>query len=217
MFFKNKYEYDKIENYHPSLFEKPEKRYYYMDKINVGEIVKLFQSIRRQKQLNPNDMCFLGLSVKNVRLIDEKLRKLCRLRTRTTFETEEVFQALKSNPYRKILLDEIRRNKKFNFWMESGTVKLSTVHSFKGWELQTGILIIDEDDMNDEDRKEKTDRPVMGKKTTDELIYTALTRVRENLIVINIGNQKYDAFFRKQMPVYELNERNAILENRLAI
>ena len=188
-----------------------------MDKVNVSEIVQLFQSIRRQKKLNPNDMCFLGLSVKNVRLIDEKLRKLCRLRTRTTFETEEVFQALKSNPCRKILLDEIRRNKKFNFWMESGTVKLSTVHSFKGWELQTGILIIDEDDMNDEDRKEKTDTPSMGKKTTDELLYTALTRVRENLIVINIGNQKYDAFFRKHMPVYELNAENTILENRLAI
>ena len=216
-FFKNKYEYEKIENYHPNLFEKPEKRYYYMDKVNVGEIVKVFQSIQRQKKLNPNDMCFLGLSVKNVRLIDEKLRKFCRLRTRTTFETEEVFQSLKSNPCRKILLDEIRRNKKFNFWMESGTVKLSTVHSFKGWELQTGILIIDEDDMNDEDRKEKTDMPVMGKKTTDELLYTALTRVRENLIVINIGNQKYDAFFRKHMPVYELNVKNTILENRLAI
>ena len=36
------------------------------------------------------------------------------------------------------------------------------------------------------------------KETINELIYTALTRVRNNLVIINIGNYKYDKFFRDQ-------------------
>lgn len=219
-FYKTKYEYDKIENFQQSLFEKPEKRYYYMDEINVSAIVEIYRSIQKQKELNPNDICFLGLSVKNMRLIEQKLRKDFLLKTRTTFETEEVFRQLQRYANQKERLEEIRRNRKFHFWMESGTVKLSTVHSFKGWELQTGILLIDEDDMNDEERKKKGE-PLKGKETTDELLYTALTRVRENLIVINIGNQKYDGFFRKNMPVYETpkakRQEKAVLENLIAV
>ena len=191
-----------------------------MDEINVSAIVEIYRSIQKQKELNPNDICFLGLSVKNMRLIEQKLRKDFLLKTRTTFETEEVFRQLQRYANQKERLEEIRRNRKFHFWMESGTVKLSTVHSFKGWELQTGILLIDEDDMNDEERKKKGE-PLKGKETTDELLYTALTRVRENLIVINIGNQKYDGFFRKNMPVYETpkakRQEKAVLENLIAV
>jgi ATP-dependent exoDNAse (exonuclease V) alpha subunit len=67
--------------------------------------------------------------------------------------------------------------------MNSGTTKLSTVHSFKGWEIQTLFLLIET----------KSDESVL----TDELIYTALTRCRQNLVIINIGNEKYDKFFKE--------------------
>ena len=220
-FYKEKYEYDRIENFQAGLFEQPEKWYYYMDEINVDAIVEIYRSIQKQKKLNPNDICFLGLSVKNMRLIEQKLRKDFLLKTRTTFETEEMFQQLKRYANHKERVEEIRRNRKFNFWMESGTVKLSTVHSFKGWELQTGILLIDEDDLNVEDYKGESEKTSAGKTTTDELLYTALTRVRENLVVINIGNKKYDGFFRKNMPVYESpkteRQEKAVLENQIAV
>ena len=98
----------------------------------------------------------------------------------------------------------------------SGTVKLSTVHSFKGWEMQTGILIIDEDDMDQEKKKESINVDAVRKQTTDELLYTALTRIREKLIVVNIGNKKYDAFFRRNMTVCELKDKKK-LENLLAV
>ena len=72
--------------------------------------------------------------------------------------------------------------------MNPGTVKLSTIHSFKGWEIDTLFLII-ENDYDDENSESKF--------SIDELIYTGLTRCRNNLIVVNISNQRYHKFFSK--------------------
>ena len=69
--------------------------------------------------------------------------------------------------------------------MNSGTTKLSTIHSFKGWEIPTLFLIVESE--SDEEHEF----------TTDELIYTAITRCRQNLIIINIGNHRYDNFFKR--------------------
>ena len=60
--------------------------------------------------------------------------------------------------------------------MNSGTVKISTIHSFKGWESETVFLILE--DFN-------------FQKSIDEIIYTGITRTRANLIVINYGNKQY--------------------------
>lgn len=70
----------------------------------------------------------------------------------------------------------IRNNKKIHFYMNSGTVKISTIHSFKGWESDTIFLILENFNF---------------KMTFDEILYTGITRTRENLILINYGNQKY--------------------------
>lgn len=75
---------------------------------------------------------------------------------------------------------------KFKFWANSGVMKISTIHSFKGWEVQTLFLILeDERDASDYDEGI----------VTEELIYAGITRCRGNLVVINIGNQKYHEFF----------------------
>jgi superfamily I DNA/RNA helicase len=67
--------------------------------------------------------------------------------------------------------------------MKTGTVKLSTTHSFKGWETETLFLIIE----NEEDNSDFTN---------DELIYTGLIRAKRNLIIFNLNNYKYDEFFK---------------------
>lgn len=73
----------------------------------------------------------------------------------------------------------IRNNKKIHFYMNSGTVKLSTIHSFKGWESETVFLIIEKKFTNLE-------------ATFDEILYTGLTRSKKNLIIINFGNESYN-------------------------
>lgn len=80
----------------------------------------------------------------------------------------------------------IRDNKKLHFWMNSGTLKLSTINSFKGWESEVVFLILEP----------KYDFSTSFNISFDELLYTGLTRCRRNLVVINFGNQEYDSKIR---------------------
>ena len=70
--------------------------------------------------------------------------------------------------------------------MNSGTLKVSTINSFKGWESEVVFLIL-------EPRYEAT---TSFNLSFDELLYTGLTRCRRNLVVINFGNQEYDLKMR---------------------
>ncbi len=80
----------------------------------------------------------------------------------------------------------IRDNKKLHFWMNSGTIKISTINSFKGWESEVLFLIIEP----------KYERTTSFNMSFDELLYTGFTRCKRNLIVINFGNEEYDAKIR---------------------
>jgi len=80
-------------------------------------------------------------------------------------------------------IEIIRKGKKRQFRMNPGTIKLSTIHSFKGWEINNLFLIIenDVDDITDY--------------ISAELIYTAITRTRNNLFILNLDNQHFHNFF----------------------
>ena len=80
----------------------------------------------------------------------------------------------------------IRKNKKIHFWMNTGTIKVSTIHSFKGWESEFVFLLLENNYGNSD--------------AFDEVIYTGLTRSRRNLVVINFGNAEYD---KKVRPLIE--------------
>lgn len=69
------------------------------------------------------------------------------------------------------------------FWMGDGRLKMSTIHSFKGWELLNIVLFI------------PAKAPETNKRL-DALVYTALTRTRENLIILN-ANKRYNNFGEK--------------------
>ena len=66
------------------------------------------------------------------------------------------------------------------FWMGDSRLKMSTIHSFKGWELLNIILFIPE-------------RAPESNKKLDAIVYTAITRTRENLIILN-ANKRYNDF-----------------------
>lgn len=84
---------------------------------------------------------------------------------------------------------KIRDNKKLNFYMNTGTIKISTIQSFKGWESEVVFLIIEK----------KSDRNI----SFDELLYTGLTRTRSNLVVINLGNQGYHENMKRLIETYK--------------
>lgn len=95
---------------------------------------------------------------------------------------DEVFRT--DNDYSKI-----RDSKKLNFYMNTGTIKISTIHSSKGWESEVVFLLL-----------EKKNE---GEKAFDELLYTGLTRTRSNLVVINLGNQEYHERMKKLIETYK--------------
>ena len=66
---------------------------------------------------------------------------------------------------------------------------MSTIQSFKGWESPTVFLIILKD-------KESHSDAIFN---SPELVYTGLTRSKENLIVINVGNENYHKFFKENI------------------
>ncbi|NQY10315.1 MAG: ATP-binding domain-containing protein, partial [Flavobacteriales bacterium] len=75
---------------------------------------------------------------------------------------------------------EKQYNHKKSFWMGDSRLKISTIHSFKGWEVLNVILFIPDH--------------IMGEKHLfDKLMYVAMTRTKQNLIVLN-SNERYREF-----------------------
>ncbi|MGA7720483.1 MAG: UvrD-helicase domain-containing protein [Ignavibacteriaceae bacterium] len=66
------------------------------------------------------------------------------------------------------------------FWMGDGRLKICTIHSFKGWEAVNVILFIPAIVVGDIN-------------LNDSVVYTAMTRARHNLVVIN-ANMRYWKF-----------------------
>ena len=93
---------------------------------------------------------------------------------------EDILTAFKNEVYSGDYKN-IRDNKKLHFWMNSGTIKISTINSFKGWESEVVFLILEK----------KYDTSTSFNMSFDELLYTGITRTRGNLVVINFGNEEY--------------------------
>lgn len=134
-------------------------------------------ALAKHNGIHPNDITVISSSISLVREIDYTLRKgENKERTLTTFETLEMY----SNPKFKKEVKSIRRAKKFGFNLNSGVVKLSTIHSFKGFESPTVFVLVEKDD-------------------SPELVYTALTRARQNIIVFCEKDSKYWSFFSDRL------------------
>jgi hypothetical protein len=157
----------------------------------LNEGINLVGQSRNEKKAL-NQLCKLftlyNLYLEYGVLFKEKFNRLC-IKYKTTItnfvnfyqEFEEDIKIFKSEFSADRMSDRIkmiRNNKKLHFYMNSGTVKISTVHSFKGWESETLFLIIE--------------RKYSGmSQSFDEILYTGLTRSRNNLVIINYGNEEY--------------------------
>jgi len=144
------------------------------------------------------DVVVLSSKIEILREIDFLFQIKAHESTATTFESKEDDQRLEALQDRAVAewqRNKLRRNKKFGFWPKKGTVKLATIHSFKGWEAPTLFLIIERQPLKNHATEEEF--------ASDELIYTAITRCIQNLIIINLGNAKYRDFFREHMPLVE--------------
>jgi hypothetical protein len=172
-------------------FENKTMKYFCFSKVtDTNELFIKYNSIVKKHNIHPSDITILSAKVSLLRDFDYFIRKELNEKTITTFETKEFWVKLKKEIHdrkkftRKI--NNIRRNKKNHFWMKSGLTKLSSIHSYKGWESHTVFLIIEHEDSDNQFE-------------TAELIYTGLTRAQLNLFVFNLGNNSYHNFFYNKM------------------
>lgn len=125
-----------------------------------------------------NDIAILSGSKKLLRELEYELRTKTIgnnifVHTSKTFVTKEDIE--------QDLLGD--RSYKLSFFRNSGPIKFSTVHSFKGWEAKYVILILHDPNEN-ESRNENY----------EEIYYVGITRAVNELIIIN-NNEDFHKFF----------------------
>lgn len=182
-FFKDKYELDNFTDGQMEMdLEKQDILYNYNESITYEEIFSEVNSYAYNNRIHYNNICILASEIKHLRELEFNIRNKYNIKNEIMFETKEEYEELKSMGISNFndKIEGIRRCKKFGFNNNSGKLKICTTHSFKGWESETLVLIIDN----------------MDKKLTDELLYTAITRCKKNLIIFNRGNKIYHKFFK---------------------
>mgnify|MGYP006150429159 CR=1 FL=1 len=184
--FNQKYNLDEINVMSQFDFERRIIEYHSFNSYNTESLFKIVYDVLERNEIHSSDVGILCSKVDLLREIDFLIRTKKKEKTATTFESQEEYEAIMGDSK---AIDKLRRNKKNHFWMKTGTMKLSTTHSFKGWEINTLFLIIE---------KEENDKEF----TNSELVYTALTRAKRDLIIFNLGNKKYHDFFKEEIQNY---------------
>ena len=213
-FFNEKYTTDELRAMSQLDFEQRIIAYYFFHQYTPEILFETIYRILGEHEIHSSDVGILCSKVELLRAIDLVIRTKKHEKTTVTFERHEEFTTVKEAETKRLKekgltdaeiemalqkemqekLEDIRKIRKNHFWMKTGTAKLSTTHSFKGWETETLFLIIE----NEEDGSDFTN---------DELIYTGITRAKKNLIIFNLNNYKYDEFFKSVIELqYEIGE-----------
>lgn len=161
----------------------------------VDNIIKIISNDNNEAK----DFVVLASSTKLLRNIDSLYRLRTKEQTEITFISVETLERLKQI---HMVTDEKTANWKFNrdfeaiertrkqlFTTDKRCLKISTIQSFKGWESPSVIVILE----GDIALHNTAFRPM-----SPQTIYTAITRARENMYIINIGNDTYHNFFFNQ-------------------
>lgn len=166
---------------------------------SFDSLVDKINSIINHDQNGAQDFVVLASSTKLLRNIDYAYRQKTSQRTEVTFVATESYERLKrihgvtdeNTASWKFNRDfeSVERTRKQLFTTDKRCLKISTIQSFKGWESPSVIVILEEDYYS----SQSGFRPM-----APETIYTAITRARENMHVINIGNDTYHNFFNTQ-------------------
>ena len=168
-------------------------RYHHRPGLGDDDLFALVQGELLSLGVHPNQVAVLAPTIETLRTLDLRFRSVAHERTARTFETQEEHDRLVdlyggpdvATSRQKFHWDlkKLRRTRKLHFWPNPGTVKLSTVLSFKGWEAHTLVLVLREADLRREDSE------------MDETVYAALTRATTNAVVVATDGDRYRDFF----------------------
>lgn len=178
---------------------------------NIGHTVSIniigdaVRQIIEENQLCLKETVILSQAGDILRDIEQHYHQWSGQNTTSTFISTEQCQHLlqihglnnQQNPmanYRfKKDKEAIEHNKKLHFTTDTDYLKMATIHSFKGWEASNVIFILEPESTS------HAKYSISAEENVPELIYTAITRAKENLFIINLGNDKYHNFFNSNI------------------
>jgi len=169
---------------------------YYSDFPNKKEVVSLLNN-SYLTELAENLVKYRFTLLYNYNLIkdgeleSDRIASLKLLNETLDYFEREKYSEIINNFY----LRSIRKNKKVHFVSNPGTMKLCTLHSFKGFESSSVFLLLANSRFINSSRK-------WSSLINDEFVYTAITRAQRNLYVINYSFPEYDAFFSEFQKKY---------------
>lgn len=154
------------------------------DRKNLDKLAKQVITIAKENQIHPNDITIISSQELILRELDHILRtsETHKERTLCAFPSLEVMQ----HPKYSKKYQEISSAKKKAFNLNSGVMKLSSTHSFKGFESPFIFLLV-------------------HSKDSPEMVFTGLTRAKENLVVYLESNSTYLDFFSNHLKKIESN------------
>lgn len=157
------------------------------------EVYNICMRFVEENHMDIKDVAIIAPQKDILRQLDSWYRAETGKKTTASFVRNEAIERISRNSNEasyeyKRDYDRLEKVEKNRFTVLTRRLKLSTIQSFKGWESPTVICIIQNDRYAD-------DNVV----SSSELIYVGLTRAKENLLVINIGNQQYDTFFNEHI------------------
>jgi superfamily I DNA/RNA helicase len=154
------------------------------DRNNLNKIAEEVIRIAKKYHIHPNDISVISSQEILLRDLDHVFRtsELHSERTLCSFPTFEVAKHPKySRHYQKI-----SAAKKKGFNLNSGVMKLSSTHSFKGFESPFIFLLVDNKD-------------------SPEMVFTGLTRAKENIVVYLEAGSPYFEFFSEHLSRIEMH------------
>ena len=176
------YEFDADESFQLSLTSIGVQAYGTFDRNDLAQLAEKIIDIAKGNMIHPNDISIISSQEFILRELDHILRTSDRHKERTlcTFPSREVTR----HPKYSKKYQEISSSKKKGFNLNSGVMKLSSIHSFKGFESPFIFLLV-------------------NNKDSPEMIFTGLTRAKENVIVFLEESSPYFEFFSKHLNEFE--------------
>lgn len=182
-FLLQNYEVDADESFQLSLTSIGIQAFGTFDGGNLRQLAAKIIAIAKDNKIHPNDISIISSQEDILRNLDHVLRtsESHKERTLCSFPSYEVTE----HPKYSKSYDKISGAKKMGFNLNSGVMKLSSTHSFKGFESPFIFLLIN-----------NTDSP--------EMVFTGLTRAKENLMVLLEMGSPYLDFFSRHLNKLEI-------------
>lgn len=182
-FLLQNYELDTDESFQFSLTSVGVQAYGAFDRENLGQLAGTIIEIAKDNKIHPNDISIISSQEAILRKLDHVLRtsETHKERTLCSFPSHEVTE----HPKYSRSYDKISGAKKTGFNLNSGVMKLSSTHSFKGFESPFIFLLVNNND-------------------SPEMVFTGLTRAKVNLMVLFERGSPYLEFFSRHLNKLEI-------------